>query len=296
MKVNHGVRQCTGQRSGHGRCWRSLVPADPRTGFEPLMTCFGSTTCLIESTLRAKPMAPIVPQGKNERSRPAGHPSKVTAVRPSQGRSPDRVVHILRGGAPATINLPISSEGGSRTLNHLLDLDPDTGLLPPGRYAASLADLYAQLVSSTGSATREAIWKEWAQHRVIMEAVAGDITRLWVGGSFVSRKPDPSDVDVTYLLRAEAYDRLDRDTLSYLDDLTLRAWCVENGMRVDAHLVRLPEEMAVSQMMPSLLTREASESFRDIGLYDEVWQCTRGASGTNGVPGELRRGYVEVLL
>ncbi|MFI9119021.1 DUF6932 family protein [Streptomyces bikiniensis] len=181
-------------------------------------------------------------------------------------------------------------------MNRLLDLDPNTGLLPPGRYAASLDDLYAQLVSSTGSATREAIWDEWAQHRAVMDAVAGATTRLWVGGSFVSDKPDPSDIDVTYLLRADAYDRLDRDTLSYLDDLTLRAWCVENGMRVDAHLVRLPEAMAVSQMLPSLLTAEANESFRDIGLYDEMWQCTRGASGANGVPATLRRGYVEVLL
>ncbi|WP_030561719.1 DUF6932 family protein [Streptomyces aureocirculatus] len=174
------------------------------------------------------------------------------------------------------------------------ELDPVTGLLPPGRYAASLDELHAALVLSTGSATRQEIWEEWADHRMMVEALAGEITRMWVGGSFVSDKTDPGDVDVTYLLRARAYDRLDRETLADLSDLTLRGWCVEQGMRVDAHLLRLPEEMPVSEMMPSLFTQGTSESFRDIGLYDELWQRTRIPS-TDGTPTGLRRGYVEVL-
>ena len=175
------------------------------------------------------------------------------------------------------------------------DLDSTTGLLPPGRYAASLDELYTVLVESTGSTTRQQIWEEWAEHRQIVEALAGEITRMWVGGSFVSSKTDPSDVDVTYLLHAEKYDRLDRETLAYLDDLTLRSWCVEQRMRVDAHLLRLPEQMPVHQMLPSLLTQGTSESFRDQGLYDELWQRVRPTPGA-GVPGERRRGYVEVLL
>jgi len=117
---------------------------------------------------------------------------------------------------------------------------------------------------------------------------------MWVGGSFVSSDVEPSDVDVTYLLRAEAFDRLDAEMLSYLDDLTLRGWCVKRGMRVDAYLVRLPENRPVSQMLPSMLTQADAASFRDIGLCDEVWQCIK-PTAANGTPGALRRGYVEVL-
>lgn len=174
-------------------------------------------------------------------------------------------------------------------------LDPETGLLPPGRYAASLDELHAALVKSTGSAVRHEIWEEWAQHRMVIESLTGGIARMWVGGSFVSSKPDPGDVDVTYLLRARTYDALDRETLADLDDLTLRGWCVEQGMRVDALLLRLPERLPVSQMAPGQLNPIESESFRDIGLYDEVWQCVKPASA-NSLPGEWRRGYVEVLL
>lgn len=180
-------------------------------------------------------------------------------------------------------------------MSSLPTFDPQTGLLPPGRYAVTLEELHEELVAH-GSVVRRELWDEWVQHRAIVEAIAGEITRLWVGGSFVSGKTDPSDIDVTYLLRAEAYDRLDSEALADLDDLTLRAWCVEHHMRVDAHLIRLPEETPVSQMLPSLFSQRTSQSFRDLGLYDEVWQCTRPSSYTAGGLSEVRRGYVEVLL
>lgn len=143
----------------------------------------------------------------------------------------------------AKIVEPFKKKGVRGILSCLPTLDPLTGLLPPGRYAASLDELYTTLVQSTGSAVRREIWKEWTDHRAMIQALAGEVSRMWVGGSFVSNKPDPSDVDVTYLLSARLYDQLDRDTLAYLDDLTLRGWCVDQGMRVDALLLRLPERL-----------------------------------------------------
>ena len=174
--------------------------------------------------------------------------------------------------------MPIKREGGSDILTCLPILDPNTGLLPPGRYAASLDELYTTLVASTDSAIRREIWEEWTTHHRLVEAQVGEVTRMWVGGSFVSSKPDPSDVDVTYLVNAQVYDDLDRETLTDLADLTDAAWCVEQGMRVDA-----------------LLDAKSSESFRDLGLYDEVCQAIKPPS-VHSVPSELRRGYVEVLL
>jgi hypothetical protein len=129
----------------------------------------------------------------------------------------------------------------------------------------------------------------------MVETQVGEISRMWVGGSFVSSKPDPSDVDVTYLVSAHYYDALDHDTLVDLSDLTDAGWCAERGLRVDALILRLPKRLAVSQMAPSLLDRETSESFRDLGLYDEVCQAVKPSS-VHSVPSELRRGYVEVLL
>ncbi|WP_410469209.1 DUF6932 family protein [Streptomyces europaeiscabiei] len=170
-----------------------------------------------------------------------------------------------------------------------------TGLLPPGRYAASLDELYTTLVGSTDSAIRREIWEEWSWHRTSVEAQVGEITRMWVGGSFVSTKPDPSDIDVTYLVSDHIYDALDRETLAVLHEFTDAVWCKEQNMRVDALLLRLPKKLPVSQMAPSLLDPETSESFRDLGLCDEVCQAIKPPL-VHSVPGELRRGYVEVLL
>ncbi|CAL9511421.1 DUF6932 family protein [Streptomyces sp. enrichment culture] len=174
-------------------------------------------------------------------------------------------------------------------------LDPVTGLLPPGRYAASLDELYTVLVASTDSAVRREIWGEWTTHRTLVEAQAGQVARMWVGGSFVSTKPDPGDIDVTYLVEARIYDDLDRETLVDLADLTDAAWCVEQEMRVDARLLRLPGRLPVSQMVSGLLDEKNSTSFRDLGLCDEVCQAVKPPL-VHSVPGELRRGYVEVLL
>ncbi len=118
---------------------------------------------------------------------------------------------------------------------------------------------------------------------------------MWIGGSFVSSKSDPGDVDVTYLVSSRIYDAFDRQTLADLADLTDAAWCAGQGMRVDALLLRLPERLPVSQMAPSLLDARTNASFRDLGLYDEVCQAIKPAR-VHSVPGEPRRGYVEVLL
>ncbi|WP_067964182.1 DUF6932 family protein [Nocardiopsis trehalosi] len=180
----------------------------------------------------------------------------------------------------------------------LPEFDPVTGLLPPGRYTADLDTLHDRLVSAPGftaSATRAPIWAEWELHRAAVEAEAGEITRLWLGGSFVSGKLDPADVDVTYLLRAAAFDRLQRDELRSLDDLTDRTWCVERGMRVDAYLLRLPEDLSFGDLAPRRLTDATDRSFRDLGLYDEIWQRCRPAAQASA-PRPSRRGYVEVLV
>ncbi|NDZ83654.1 hypothetical protein G3I19_35120 [Streptomyces sp. SID10853] len=181
----------------------------------------------------------------------------------------------------------------------LPELNQATGLLPPGRYTANLDQLHTRFVAApdfADSRTRKQLWAEWEQHRLIVEAVTGGISRLWLGGSFVSGKLDPGDIDVTYLLRAQTYDRLDRESLVALDELTDRVWCVEHDMRLDAYLIRLPEDVPFWQLMPSLFTPLTNDSFRDIGLYDEVWQCARNPSPSDDETGRLRRGYVEVLL
>lgn len=184
-------------------------------------------------------------------------------------------------------------------MNGLPEPDPDTGLLPPGRYAANLETLHAELVAAphfTESTTRADLWAEWEQHRALVDLWTSKIARIWLGGSFTSRKLDPSDVDVTYLIQAAAYDRLDEEAVGTIADLADRTWCLGHRMRVDAYVIRLPEDVPVWQLNPALFSEATNGSFRDIGLYDEIWQRTRSSPTGDGQARMLRRGYVEVLL
>jgi len=184
-------------------------------------------------------------------------------------------------------------------MGYLPQLDITTGLLPPGRYAADLEEIESMFVSASdlsGSSTRARLWDEWAQHRLMVESMTGEIARIWLAGSFVSGALDPSDIDVTYLLRAEIHDGLDEESVQYLDDLTDRSWCVDHKMRVDSYLLRLPDELEFWQLTPCHFTDQTNQAFRDTGLYDELWQRTRAFPHGPGQGGKLRRGYVEVLL
>ncbi|MDP9613518.1 DUF6932 family protein [Streptomyces demainii] len=184
-------------------------------------------------------------------------------------------------------------------MGYLPQLDSDTGLLPPGRYAADLDEIESRFVSASalsGSSTRARLWKEWAQHRLMVESITGGIARVWLAGSFVSGILDPHDIDVTYLLRADVHDGLDEESVQFLDSLTDRSWCVDHDMYVDSYLLRLPDELEFWQLTPTHFTDETNQAFRDSGLYDELWQRTRPSPHGPGQGGKLRRGYVEVLL
>ncbi|MFE7462678.1 DUF6932 family protein [Streptomyces sp. NPDC057499] len=180
-------------------------------------------------------------------------------------------------------------------MSPLPPFDPETQCPPPGRFPVTLAEVEEALVRADafkGSTTRPELWEQFATHRQMVECLVGSVGRLWIAGSFVSGKLDPSDVDVTYLLEASAYQAVaqDPDDVAYLYNLADREWCAKQGMRVDAYILSLPatEEFAALGLTGAMATEDA-EVFQQLGLYDEIWQRCRMGNGR-------RRGYVEVTL
>jgi hypothetical protein len=98
---------------------------------------------------------------------------------------------------------------GSFVGNTLLEILPtqelppltQLGFLPPGTYSVSLDEV--QRVFAGGSPARETLWKkflgfvDWIRGTEAFQAIE-------VGGSFLSAKPDPSDIDVALELRLAA--------------------------------------------------------------------------------------------
>lgn len=189
--------------------------------------------------------------------------------------------------------------GGGLAVEHASLLDATTGLVPPGRHAITLSDVYDTLVQApqfSNSTTRKELWSEWEHHRLIITAYTGEIERIWLAGSFASNKLNPPDIDTTYLIRAEVFDRLNGEDLEMLADATDKSWCIEHDMRIDPYLIRMPENLPFRNLTPSTFNTKTSDSFRDIGLYDEVWQRVHPSLLGENETTSARRGYVEVLL
>ncbi|MEU3445759.1 hypothetical protein AB0H29_00745 [Streptomyces thermolilacinus] len=143
----------------------------------------------------------------------------------------------------------------------------------------------------SGSGTRTALWTELQQHFGMVQCLVGSVNRVWLAGSFVSSKPDPSDVDVTYLLDADVYRAVSAvaDDVADLHNLADREWCFKHNIRVDAYILSLPATQDFNALgLTGAMATEDAEIFQQLGLYDEIWQRCRVGKG--------RRGYVEVTL
>ncbi|MFE3830909.1 DUF6932 family protein [Streptomyces sp. NPDC059092] len=78
----------------------------------------------------------------------------------------------------------------------------------PGRYPMRWEDVEHSLVRAATwerSSTRQGLWDELKLHRAGVECLFGSVARIWLAGSFISGKLDPSDIDLAYLIDADAY-------------------------------------------------------------------------------------------
>lgn len=83
----------------------------------------------------------------------------------------------------------------------------DDGNLPDGKHVTTLKDIQATYVTNS---CRQRIWDNFllwlseARRHFVVE-------KLWVGGSFVTEKAEPSDIDVTVWLSGESSGKVVRE-------------------------------------------------------------------------------------
>lgn len=173
-------------------------------------------------------------------------------------------------------------------------LDTALGALPPGRFQVTLDELRAsQFV--TGSQYRQELFAEWeVATQVLRETVP--VCVAWVGGSFVTDRDEPNDVDTVYIL-----DNYDVEGLSEDDATVIHTYSEshkfreEFGMRVEPAVLKwVPIDGAVPL--------EEGFEYRELrGFWDESWSKMRPRGPHEMVPGTRlgalpRRGYLEVIL
>ena len=164
----------------------------------------------------------------------------------------------------------------------------DDGHLPPGRWGATLDEIQNRFAADSPSRRAE-VWGEFLQALALIRTV-GRVSRVWVGGSFISVKEEPGDVDVVFFVRA---DQIECDRLSDDDRAILSVaaggprFKDRTGLRVDSYLVPWP--LGGDAEVIAYQTRR--------GYWDDWWErCRRSPEEPVESDAYQRRGYVEVVI
>lgn len=170
------------------------------------------------------------------------------------------------------------------------------GHLPVGRYPCEPLAVQQRFVDHqefAGSTTRAGRWKDWCDVTQALRATV-PVCAAWLGGSYISGKVDPDDVDSVYLIRdsdiAAVADPIGKQVLGLVANNMLKA----AGYEVDSFVVhwrpnptRAPRDNLDVKYLASR------------GYWDDFWQRLRAGAKTappvmaDALP---RRGYLEVTL
>ncbi len=183
-------------------------------------------------------------------------------------------------------------------------LDSTTGYPRLGRHVVKLEDVRAQLVDApeyAGSVTRAAVWDD-LETAIGLLANAVLVHALWIGGSFVSDKLDPGDVDVAFVvnqrdLRARSVDdRKVVESFARRDRDAFGRPVPAHGLRVDSFIIRWEP---FAELDPWKGPPEHREYAASRGYWDDFWgrvRQTPKAAPTIWKDALPRRGYLEVVI
>jgi hypothetical protein len=169
--------------------------------------------------------------------------------------------------------------------------------IPPGRIRATIEEVAATWVDAPAfaqSTHRRAIWGEWLQAAAALRD-AVPVCVAWLGGSFLSSKPEPGDLDCVWIIDDVMLATAKMDPQrARLIALFANNQLGDVGMRVDSYVLAW-------RRRPGIAPRDQRdhEYVAARGYWDDFWQRTRnGAKGSQPHRDEAlpRRGYLEVVL
>jgi hypothetical protein len=190
------------------------------------------------------------------------------------------------------------------------ELDDSTGHLPPGRFRVTLTEIHARFVAHDEfktSPTRQAIWEGFVAYMTAWHRVEDRLTAetggkplvmcVWLGGSFVSRRWDPDNLDLTVLVDGELVDSCrGKPGIGGVRKLSHRDGMLAT-FKVSPCIVRY--RYFRSPFRPQLVGNPDIEDYVMLrGAFDDWWQRVRPDGEPKGEPtretASVRRGYLEV--
>jgi hypothetical protein len=186
------------------------------------------------------------------------------------------------------------------------DLDGATGHLPPGRYRATYEQVKARFCDHpdfVGSQKRARLWEGFERYLTAWFEVEDQLgSRLllavWLGGSYMSAKEDPDDLDIAVVIDRDALDAADgRDGVGTAKKLMKNRTKCLSVYGVEPHPVRWVR--LATPWGPDAQTLTGRDYYNDRGTLDDWMQrCPSSDVKVAPVPEDAwpARGYLEVEL
>jgi len=162
----------------------------------------------------------------------------------------------------------------------------EDGFLPRGRYHATIPEVEGTFVTNS---VRSSIWEDWKRLCKLVGAVAGTDFSVWLGGSFISSKVQPGDIDSVFLIRREVLIDMTQEQHDLLSIVGSARTKDVLGLNVDSYTITIDYPTDAS------FPQEGTNAFKFIsyrGYWDNLWASCRGDHGMIGDS----RGYLEVIV
>lgn len=175
------------------------------------------------------------------------------------------------------------------------ELDPSHGLLPPGRYRATRAEVHQRFVDGRGT-HRQRLWQDWESATNLLRRHV-HVNAAWLYGQFFSDDPEPGLVSCVYwaedLELAKAH--LNSSSVSILHAFAQRGKVRRViGAQVDTQLVAWhcqPDTQIEDRYLRPYLQRRGQ-------VDDYLQRMYLGLRGSQPARQDAlpRQGYVEVIV
>lgn len=167
------------------------------------------------------------------------------------------------------------------------------GYLPAGRYNCTLDEIEQKFVNAfPADTTRTSIWADFKKYSSLLQKT-NCVCALWIGGSFTSKKANPSDIDVVAIINSDQVPagspahRLLQVCSAGHDFKT------QTGLAIDSFGLWWEPDTSGG-------CSDAPQYFKYRGYWDDFWQRTRSGFVKHSVITRNetfpKRGYLEVTI